>query len=163
MATKSSNTYLFFVALMTIAISVFSCDDPRIYDHYEAIPQEGWERSDMLTFHIPAIQQSGTYQQAIGLRATQDYPFQSLTLIVEQTIFPKKQTLRDTITCCIINEQGRMEGKNGISSTEVVAPLRTLQLKQGDSLAISIRHDMQRVVLPGITDVGIRITSPIKE
>ena len=125
MSTRRSYTFLHIVALMAIAASLCACDDPRIYDHYEAIPQDGWERNDVLTFHIPPVQQAATYQQAVGLRATHNYPFQSLALIVEQTVFPKKQTLRDTITCDIINEKGRMEGKNGISSTEVV---KTLQI-----------------------------------
>jgi gliding motility-associated lipoprotein GldH len=77
---------------------------------------------------------------------------------VEQTVFPQKQVYRDTIDCHIINKEGRLEGKNGISSTEVVAHLRTLQLQQGDSLTISIRHDMRRELLPGISDVGVKIT-----
>jgi gliding motility-associated lipoprotein GldH len=78
--------------------------------------------------------------------------------IFHETVFPQKQVYRDTIDCHIINKEGRLEGKNGISSTEVVAHLRTLQLQQGDSLTISIRHDMRRELLPGISDVGVKIT-----
>ena len=143
---------------MAIAISVSSCDDSRIYDCYAATPQNGWERNEVLHFEVSKIEKAGIYQQCVQLRANQKYPFQTVTLIVEQTIFPQKQVYQDTIECHIINEEGQLEGKNGISSTEVVAPLRTLQLRQGDSLAISIRHDMRRELLPGISDVGIRIT-----
>ena len=150
-------TYLYILALMAIAVSVSSCDDPRIYDHYESTPQDGWGRNEVLTFSVPKMLQTDTYQQWVELRANQKFPFQTITLIVEQTVFPKKQVYRDTVECKIIDDAGRLEGKNGISSTEVVAPLRTLQLKQGDSLAISVRHDMQRELLPGISDVGIRI------
>lgn len=157
-SSKYFYTYLYMMALMAIAISVSSCDDSRIYDYYAATPQNGWERNEVLHFEVPKIEKAGIYQQCVQLRANQKYPFQTVTLIVEQTIFPQKQVYQDTIECHIINEEGRLEGKNGISSTEVVAPLRTLQLRQGDSLAISIRHDMRRELLPGISDVGIRIT-----
>ncbi len=154
--------YLYLVTLMALAISVFSCDNPRVFDEYKAIAQEGWERNDVLKFNVPKMQQAGTYQQWVQLRAYQKYPFQTVTLIVEQTIFPKKQVYRDTVECHIINEEGRLVGKNGISSTEVVAPLRTLELQQGDSLAISVRHDMRRELLPGISDVGIRIEEGVR-
>lgn len=148
---------LYILALMVLAISVSSCDDSRIYDDYESIAQEGWERNEVLKFNVPKMQQAGNYQQWVQLRAIQKYPFQTVTLIVEQTVYPKKQFFRDTVECHIINEGGRLEGKNGISSTEVVAPLRSVQLNEGDSLAISIRHNMRRELLPGISDVGIRI------
>lgn len=153
---------LYILALMAIAVSVFSCDNPRIFDDYEAIAQDGWERNKVLTFNVPKMQHTGTYQQWVQLRAYQKYPFQTVTLIVEQTVFPQKQVYRDTIDCHIINKEGRLEGKNGISCTEVVAHLRTLQLQQGDSLTISIRHDMRRELLPGISDVGIRIEEGVR-
>ena len=34
-------------------------------------------------------------------------------------------------------------------------PLSTLRLKEGDSLALVVRHAMKREILPGISDVGI--------
>lgn len=102
---------LYILALMAIAVSVFSCDNPRIFDDYEAIAQDGWERNKVLTFNVPKMQHTGTYQQWVQLRAYQKYPFQTVTLIVEQTVFPQKQVYRDTIDCHIINKEGRLEGK----------------------------------------------------
>ena len=33
-----------------------------------------------------------------------------------------------------------------------------MEIEQGDSLRINIRHNMKREILPGIADVGIKFT-----
>lgn len=154
---QHSYTLFYIWALVLGSICILSCDDQRIYDAYEHVPTEGWERNRSFTFAVDKVQKGGEYQQWIGLRAHQAYPFRTVNLIVSQTIFPSKKVLQDTVTCDIINEQGRLDGKKGISSTEIMVPLRKVKLQQGDSLSISVRHDMRRDVLPGISDVGIKI------
>ena len=37
-------------------------------------------------------------------------------------------------------------------------PVNDITLQQGDSLHICVRHDMKREILPGISDVGIKMT-----
>ena len=41
---------------------------------------------------------------------------------------------------------------------QYIFPLKTLPLEKDDSLFIEIRHDMKREILPGITDVGIKLS-----
>ena len=74
---RKVSTLLYIVVLMIIIMGTASCNDPRTYDHYESVSLRGWLRNDTLTFDIPR-QWEGNYQLALGIRATQSYPYRSI-------------------------------------------------------------------------------------
>ena len=90
------------------------------------------------------------------MRITSDYPFTGLSLVVERKIYPSKDIRVDTLNCAIMDSKGNAEGK-GVSYYQYDFPLSTLRLKEGDSLALIVRHAMKREILPGISDVGIML------
>jgi len=94
--------------------------------------------------------------EEVGLRISEDFPFMKLNLIVEQTVMPSQEKRCDTIQCNLIDEYSNIKGQ-GISSYQFRFPLTTIELKEGDRLRIAIRHDMKREILPGISDIGIRM------
>ena len=152
------------MALLATLFAMVACNDGRTFDHYKAVALEGWERNDTAIFSINK-QKKGTYSMELGLRATQNYPYKTITLIVERTIIhpktKKKQTqdnYQDTITCRIIDNNGRLVGKRGIANTELMNHVSSFTLQENDSLNIAVRHIMSRDMLPGISDVGIRLT-----
>ena len=95
--------------------------------------------------------------EEIGLRINSAYPFMSLNLIVEQTVYPSHETHCDTLRCSLIDKQGNAKGR-GISHYQYLFHLTTLKLNKGERLYVAIRHDMKREILPGISDIGIRLT-----
>ncbi len=133
-----------------------ACQKATIYNRYLHTNANGWERNDTLRFVIPPIKQSGRYTEEVGLRTNGDYPFTDLTLIIEQTKVKTGITKRDTLECTLMSKQGHIEGA-GISHFQYTFPLTTIELAQEEELDIVVRHDMKREMLPGITDIGIRI------
>ena len=106
-----------------------SCSDTLVYDKYEHTPIAGWEKNDILSFDIPPLKTSGTYEQQLGLRVTGVYPFMGLTLIVNQSIFPKgklqgmeKTEKSDTIQCALIDKSGATK-RQGISYYQYNFPI----------------------------------------
>ena len=156
---------LLYIIGAAVLLTLTACNKQTVYYHYEHTPVSGWEKNDTLTFLTAPIAVEGHYAEDVGLRISGDYPFIALNLIVEQTVLKtptsklKTQTsnLVDTLTCNLIDEMGNAKG-NGISHYQYTFPLTTLSLAQGDRLRITIRHDMKREILPGITDIGIRLT-----
>ena len=138
-------------------ISTFfiSCNNLE-YDTYDHTPIAGWEKNDTLTFNVPGISKTGVYGMDLGLRINGAYPFMGLTLIVEQTYFPDREKKTDTLNCKLIDKQGIHEGQ-GISYYQYDFHVGDLQLSQGDSIHITVRHDMKREILPGISDIGIQL------
>ena len=142
---------------MVMVLLLTACQDNTVYHRYLHTNRAGWERNDTLRFLIPPVKEAGRYSQELGLRTDGNYPFMSLTLIVEQTKGNTAIVRCDTMECKLINKQGHPTG-TGINHYQYTFPLATIDLEKEDSLRIVIRHDMKRELLPGIMDVGIQMT-----
>ena len=92
---KSKKTYI--LIFMTVALAFVACDRDTIYYHYESTPLDGWERNDTLFFQDIVVKASSNYKEEIGLRINDDFPFQSLFLVVEQEIRPQHLFRTDTL------------------------------------------------------------------
>ncbi len=139
-----------------VATAVASCSTGTVFDSYAHTPLSGWEKNDTLTFNIPPAASPGTYAESVGLRMTTSFPFTSISLIIEQHIVQQHKTLTDTIKCPITDERGNFLG-NGISTYQYQFPLRELQLHKGDSIHMIIRHNMKLEILPGVSDIGMKL------
>ena len=92
----------------------------------------------------------------MGLRINNAFPFISMTLIVEQTVLPANKTVIDTINCPLMGKDGQVRGK-GVGYYQYHFPVSLMQLNENDSLHITVRHDMKREILPGVSDIGIEL------
>ncbi|RRD02333.1 gliding motility lipoprotein GldH [Prevotella sp. OH937_COT-195] len=146
---------LLVVVLFTLLL--VACETKTVYHHFEPTQINGWERNDTLKFSVPAVYHAGYYKEKITLRISNDYPFMGLTLIINQTVFPGKRHISDTLNCRVIDRDGNIRGR-GIGLYEYDYPLTRIKLNAGDSLQISIRHNMKREILPGIADIGVKLS-----
>ena len=153
---KSKYTLLYYIGLCCLLVCM-ACKSKTTYSHYEHVSAAGWEKRDTLFFHPNPAESYGRYQEVIGIRTNDSYPFMRLTLIVNQEILPSMESHSDTLNLELVDEEGNVKGK-GVSHYQYSFPLKTLSLQEGDSLSISIRHHMKRETLPGISDVGITLT-----
>lgn len=181
-----------FIILAACLAALSSCTGNKVYDHYEHTPIAGWDKVDELTYNIPALKDSGRYATNLGLRINSTFPFQSLTLIVEQAVYPtsiqnsklkiqdnnggrinpfakvpkakrivgKPQIYVDTLNCLLFDTKGTVKGQ-GISYYQYHFRVSELDLHEGDSIHVTIRHDMKREIMPGIADVGISLVPAI--
>lgn len=159
----------YILPLVCIFFLLVSCQDHRVYDHFEHTPLTGWEKNDSQFFNIPQIVNEDNYNLNLGLRISSIYPYQSLTLIVRQTVYPKtekkgkghqtsavqpQRTYVDTMNCRLISPDGKSRGK-GIGSIQYQFHVTNIHLNRGDSVHICVSHDMKQEILPGISDIGI--------
>ena len=145
-----------FVLLVGVVLTLVGCNRKTIYSHYEHTPINGWEKVDRLSFSIPPIRDGGTFREDVGLRINGAYPFMGLTLIVEQQVFPSGTKYSDTLSCKLIDDDGNIRGE-GVCFYQYQFHLCDLELAKGDSLHVSVRHNMKREILPGISDVGVTL------
>ena len=142
--------------ILTVACGIASCDRLPIYCHYEPTPITGWEKNDTICFDIPPVSEAGSYKEELGLRINEDYPFLGLCLIVQQTVLPSGYRHNDTLNCNLIDKRGNIRG-TGINHYQYTFHVNTIRLQEGDSLHIAIKHNMKREIMPGVTDIGIRV------
>lgn len=146
---------VFFSSFLTLVLLFGACGN-KVYDRFCHTPLEGWEKNDTLSFAVPKIANTGLYGIDLSLITSASYPFQGLTLIVEQHILPSKRTEIDTLSCVLFDQNGRSKGR-GISRYQYEFHVNDHHLSSGDSLFVTVRHDMKREILPGISDIGIQI------
>ena len=146
----------------TMAAILAACSGSTAYNQYVHTPIAGWEKNDTLSFEVPPLAEGGHYKESLGLRITDDYPFMGLTLIVEQTVYhpdrkTKAESKRDTINCQFITDKGTSRNQ-GISYSQYSFPINIYEMQPGDSIHVAIRHAMKREILPGVSDIGVKIT-----
>lgn len=146
------------VFLLFIISFITACNEDMAYSKYADISTVGWERSDSIVFNIPPLKKSGIYNLVLGTRISNDFPFKSIDVIVEQTVYPKKITYCDTITYHFFDNDGRMLG-SGISNHQYLCSVSSHSYQQNDSVHIYVRHNMKREILTGITSVGIELSN----
>ncbi len=155
--TKRKYTLLYYIgSALLLLTTLTACEQDTVYYHYEHTPLTGWERNDTMVFQTAAVMHAGVYQEEVGMRISEHFPFTGIDLIIEQTILPAYKTHCDTIHLTLIDQQGYVQGQ-GISQFQYLQPLTTLELSEGDHLRIAVRHDMKREIIPGISEVGIKV------
>lgn len=133
-----------------------SCLRQTVYYRFAHTSLSGWEKNDVIEYGVSPMAEDCTLSEEVLLRTNILYPFQKLTLVLEQEIVPTGSTRRDTVECVITDREGVTMGE-GTGVYTYGYRLADLQLARGDSLHIRLRHNMKREILPGIADVGIRL------
>ena len=142
--------------VITVALTMVGCNRKTIYSHYEHTTVDGWEKTDTLEFCVPKVGKAGRYREEIGLRTNISYPFTGLTMIVEQQVTPSGLLRSDTLHARLMDDEGNVQGR-GVSYYQYNYELCDLQLQENDSLTVRIRHHMLRLLLPGVTDIGVTL------
>ena len=148
------------LSLTVVAIVAFllmSCTNRTAYDTYQHTPTAGWEKNDTISFDVPAMAAAGEYTAELGLRIDNSFPFMGVTLIVEQESFPGRRVWTDTLTCELIDKKGYAKGQ-GLSYYQYAFPITPPKPEKGDSLHVAVRHDMKREILPGVSDIGFKLS-----
>ena len=146
---------LISIGLLLCAM-LLSCGSNVAYNQFCHTPIEGWEKNDTLVFDISPMTVAGHYRQEIGLRTCPSFPFTGVSLLVEQTIEPGHRVSRDTLKCRLADGKGNILGQ-GVGYYQYQFILKDLSLNKGDSLHVCVRHIMKREILPGVSDVGLKL------
>ena len=152
------NKAIVLVVLLALIV-LCGCQQQVAYHEFRHIYEPGWDKSDTIHFDTRSLSAGGSYCLDAELRTDKNYPFQKLTIEIEQTVYPSKEKYHDVIDCDLISEEGVIEG-DGISYFQYQFHVRDLSLHKGDSVHICLTHNMKREIMPGITDVGIRLSLP---
>ena len=144
---------LFLTTLLLLA--AWHQQRPLCYEYHHTLV-EGWDQGRVQTFQTDTVGASGNYTFEVCLRTTFRYPFQTLWLLVEQHWQDEVRTMRDTVVCEIIDSKGNPTGK-GVSFFQSEHFVTNRLLRKGQTGTITVRHIMRRDMLPGISEVGIRI------
>ena len=168
-----------WVTIFMLALLV-SCNNETVYHKFVNIEGGKWTKQNKFTFEAGSFDSDMTVDESVELRLwARDYPYGNISILVEQTLFPAKTKTVDTLTYVFSRRQGDKEtgrqgdretGRQGDKETrspdgpaffQVSMPLKTLSLHKGDSLSVTLRHNMKCMALPGVVDVGVKLKNTI--
>ena len=148
------STSIFLYLLLSSMI--LSCTGSTVFHSYKPLPREGWERRDTVCFSLPKATEDTDATLTIGLRTVAHVGLQDIVLAVEQASETGDDSRCDTIRYPLADAEGNALAR-GVNSHQYEDRQLPLRLQSGKECHIRIRHLMTREVIPGITEVGIRV------
>lgn len=140
-------------SLLCCLVLTASCIGDKVYDSYYIVTDAKWAQKDTLHFSIPQVSEDGIYENYIGIRLTDKYPYASLTLKVKQQFFPTEITKSKIAKCTFVDEHGIFNGV-GVGLYEYMFLVNTVKLNKGDSIQVDICHILKTDTIPQITEIG---------
>lgn len=155
------NNILCFLLLVLF----FSCDKKRVFDEYKSVGNS-WHKDSIVSFQLPELDKSKSYNLFVNVRDNNDYPFNNLFLIVSMEQ-PDKKVVVDTLEYQMANPDGTLLG-NGFSDVKEnkLFYKEKVDFKLKGNYKVKIQHAARQSgkiigvnALNGISEVGFRIES----
>lgn len=143
------------IAVLTCSL-FFSCENPALYNQYQAINNITWEKDKEYYFTFEVKDISVPYDLTLEVRNNNLYPYQNLWLFCseEQPIGPLR---RDTIECILADEFGKWHG-HGISLYQSSFPIHSqYKFPYAGQYTFSFRQGMRDDALEGIQEIGFSV------
>ncbi|MCD6543526.1 MAG: gliding motility lipoprotein GldH [Flavobacteriaceae bacterium] len=151
---------LFFIAI----ISISSCSNNMIFDEYQSIENNKWQKDTIISFIFSSNDTIGKSNININIRNNKDYEFSNLFLIVGIK-FPNNYQIVDTLEYEMTTPEGHFLGTGFSDIKENKLEYKTnVNFPVKGDYKISVQQAMRKtkdidglVYLNGITDVGVQI------
>lgn len=146
-----------------------SCDEKRIFDEYESLPNK-WHKDSVVSFTFKAPDTLKNYNLFINLRANSNYKYSNLFVITNMH-FPKGKVTSDTLEYEMAKPSGELLGTGfgGVKESKLWYK-ENIRFSEKGTYKFTIRQAMRKSGetegienLEGITEVGFRIEKTIKE
>ena len=134
-----------------------SCDNARIFEQNQNIPETGWINNNVLIFNVEIKDPATAANFFINVRNADGYPYNNLYLFVK-TEFPNKKTSIDTLECILADEKGKWLGSGiGDLYDNQIPFKRNVRFPLPGVYKFEIQHGMRSDNITFIMDVGLRI------
>ena len=149
---KNSLFVLFSACLLT------ACNENTVYHSYQSLPDEGWGKSDTLSFQIPITDSIPTTLRLFAeVRNRIEYPYHDLHLFISQNLQDSTVWRTDTIAFSLADSTGRWTGHGWGSIYQSETFIKSVLPLRSGNYTIKVINGKKDEKLQGLSDVGIRI------
>ena len=139
-----------------IGLFLSSCTGNTLYHHYQSLPAEGWERCDTICFDVPEAKENIDGTLHVGFRTAAHIGIQDIVIAVEQVGEAGRILRCDTIRYLLTDADGKAL-TGGVNKLQYETECVPFLCGKGNSNSVRIHHLMRHELIPGITEVGIRV------
>jgi gliding motility-associated lipoprotein GldH len=134
-----------------------ACNDNRIFDDNQSIPESGWDSSNVISFDVEIKDPATPANFYVNVRNADGYPYSNLFLFLK-TKFPDGKQSNDTLECVLADENGKWIGKGVGDIYDNRIPFKSnVRFPMAGVYRFEISHGMRSNNIPLIMDVGLRI------
>lgn len=141
------------------AACLAACNNENtVYHSYQSLPNEGWGKSDTLSFQIPITDSVPTTLRLFAeVRNSIGYPYHDLHLFISQNLQDSTVWRTDTIAFSLADSTGRWMGHGWGSIFQSETFIKSVLPLHSGNYTIKVINGMKDEKLQGLSDVGIRI------
>lgn len=158
---KREKAVLLRLRLLFAAVVLLTSCDGTVYHRFESIDGGRWAKEDTLSF----IYDGGTslaadagIAVAVQLRYAAAYKYRNVVVRVESFGTGAEVLSVDTLCCEIYDDDGRRLGSTAGTMYQNGSDAVVVPATCADTLFLKVSHIMDEGVLPGIFDVGVKLT-----
>jgi gliding motility-associated lipoprotein GldH len=156
--TANKKRIIFFSSTLLVLCGLLSsCDKSRIFEENKAIPESGWDSSNVVSFQVDITDPATPANFYVNVRNADGYPYSNLFLFVT-TKFPNGKKATDTLECTLADENGKWLGKGVGDIYDNRIPFkRNVRFPLAGTYTFDIMQGMRTNNVPLIMDIGLRI------
>lgn len=156
MHTKINRKLSLPFALMLL-IGLMACNPQVVFEQNKKVDSQGWEFTHFYEFQETFTDTTALYDLFLNVRNNTDYPYSNFIVFFE-TEFPDGRIFRDTIETILADRGGKWTGTGfGNIKTNSFHFRKDVWFPLEGEYIFRIEQAMRRELLPGITDIGLRI------
>lgn len=146
--------------LLSLLIFTSACQKRTLYREFKEFKNYVWNKPDKISFEIPIKKQGQLANVIFTVRHVGQYPFDNLTIEVNLTT-PKGETITLEKEINLKDDKGEFKGDVAGNLYDVEEILwKEIELKDAGTYTITVENIMQRDRIPGLVDIGIKVTLP---
>jgi gliding motility-associated lipoprotein GldH len=137
-----------------------ACDSDIVFEQNQSIELASWNEKNPATFEFEVKDTLTLHKFYLNVRNTEAYPYRNLIVFMELE-FPNGKKSVDTVECFLADETGKWLGGGMMGSlydNRFLLYPSPKQFPMAGRYDVKIYHAMRTPELPGIHDVGFRLT-----
>lgn len=146
---------MYRVVYLVFCLSLFlcSCDDNRVYEKFEEIPNQLWGSADTLKFHLDHLELANTF--LVSVRFNENYPYTNLYMKLFASDTTGSITQESLVNVNLFDPKSGAPIGKGFGNSRVLYD--TLNLNFDPSLSdLFILQYMRTNQLEGIESIGFK-------
>ncbi len=153
--------------LLLSLFAIVGCDG-TVYHRFASVEGAKWVAGDTLSFLYEGDDflrwdSLCSMQLSVQLRCNSSFKYKGLWVRAESYALPGDSLLSvDTLFCRVYDENGRHIGSTAGLLFQNESNVAVVDASPGDTMEVRVTHIMPDVVLRGVSDVGIKLSTRLK-
>lgn len=151
---------LLLSAAILVLIGSGACQQDRVFEEYRALADYKWPYTDTISYTVPIQDTGKRYNLAVNLRNKINYPYRNIWVLVQHRA-PSGKVSSIKAEFELARKNGEWKGRGLGDLYDHRFPVqKKMQLSEAGDHQFRVVHLMRTDTLPGVMNVGLRITRP---